>query len=298
MRRTLLYVQNTSLFNVVTSKVDLTKRPKLSFLNNFYLCQMLHKFKFATRYLKYWLNAKTKTKSAFVNALISNVFNSEQQFYAFNEIEGIRSALKKNHSSIKITDFGAGSTINKSNERKISDVITHSAKTPKLGQMMFRLINQFKPQNMLELGTSLGVSACYQIGANRSAEFTTLEGCPETAEIAKKVLSSFKAEHVKIKIGDFAATLPEVLASYNQLDYVFFDGNHQKKPTIEYFNKCLKKVHENTIFIFDDIHWSKDMEEAWELIKSHPSVTVTIDKFWVGLVFFKKNQPVSHFTIR
>jgi predicted O-methyltransferase YrrM len=259
---------------------------------------MLHKFKFAARYIKYWFNAETKTKSEFVNTLISNVFKSEQQFYAFNEIEGIRSALKKNHSTIKITDFGAGSSINKSNERKISDVITHSAKTPKLGQIMFRLINQFKPENMLELGTSFGVSACYQIGSNKSANFTTLEGCPETAKIAKKVLSNFKAEHVKIKIGDFAKTLPEVLNSYDQLDYVFFDGNHQKEPTIEYFQKCLEMAHENSIFVFDDIHWSKGMEEAWEYIKSHPKVTFTIDIFWIGLVFFKKDQHASHFIIK
>lgn len=259
---------------------------------------MLNRFQFAARYFKYWFQAKTKTNSLFVNELIQDVIKSDQQYYAFNEIEGIRSALKKNNATIKITDFGAGSNINKSNERKISDVAANSAKAPHLGQMMFRLINKFKPNKMLELGTSLGVSACYQIGPNKKASFTTMEGCPETAKVARKVLSSFKADGVKIKEGDFRKTLPEVLNSYDQLDYVFFDGNHQKEPTIEYFNKCLEKANEDSIFVFDDIHWSIGMEEAWDYIKSHPSVTITIDIFWVGLVFFSKNQVKADFLVK
>lgn len=263
-----------------------------------YLCGMLKKIQFAARYFKYWFLAKTKTNSAFVNELIDDVFKSDQEFYAFKEIEGLRSALKKNNGTIKITDFGAGSNINNSNERKISDVASNSAKAPGLGQMMFRLINKLEPKDMLELGTSLGISACYQIAPNKTANFTTMEGCPETAKIAKKVFSNFKADGVKIKVGDFAKTLPQVLESYDQLDYVFFDGNHQKEPTKVYFDQCISKAHENSIFIFDDIHWSKGMEEAWDYIKSHPRVTVTVDLFWVGLVFFSKNEAKEDFIVR
>ena len=197
---------------------------------------MLKKLQFAGRYFKYWLYAKNVTKSEFVNSLILDVLRSNQKFYAFKEIEGIRTVLKKNNSKIKITDFGAGSSINTSKERKISDLATNSAKAPWLGEILFRLVNKFQPNNMLELGTSLGISACYQIGANKKANFTTMEGCPETAKIAEKVLSDFKAPNVQIKVGDFSETLSEVIQNYDELDYVFFDGNHQKKPTIEYFD--------------------------------------------------------------
>ncbi len=259
---------------------------------------MRKRFQFAGRYLKYWLHAKHTTKSEFVNGIIKEVLQSNQKFYSFQEIDGIRSALKKNNSTIRITDYGAGSRINKSQDRKISDLVKHSAKAPWLGEVLFRLVNKFEPQNMLELGTSLGISACYQIGANKKANFTTMEGCPETAKIARKVFESFNAKNVRIKVGDFSDTLSEVIDSYKELDYVFFDGNHQKKPTIEYFDKCLKKAHENSIFIFDDIHWSNGMEEAWEHIQKHPSVTCSIDIFWIGIVFFKKNQPKENFIVR
>tara|TARA_Y100000766_G_scaffold260849_1_gene250934 strand:+ start:997 stop:1776 length:780 start_codon:yes stop_codon:yes gene_type:complete len=259
---------------------------------------MLTRLRFASRYFKYWLFAKHNTTSVFVNSIIKEVLKANQKFYSFKEIEGIRSVLKKNNSTIKITDFGAGSTINNSKKRKVSDLVTNSAKPAWLGEVLFRLVNKFEPHNMLELGTSLGISACYQIGANKKANFTTLEGCPETAKIAKKVLENFSAQNVKIKVGDFSSTLSEVLESYEKLDYVFFDGNHQKQPTIEYFNKCLKKAHENSIFIFDDIHWSNEMEEAWNHIQSHPSVTCSIDIFWIGIVFFKKDQPKENYIIR
>ncbi len=236
--------------------------------------------------------------SSFASELLTEVLMSDKNFYAFNEIEGIRSALKNNHNTINITDFGAGSRINRSNSRKISDIAKNSAKSAGLGRMMFRLINYFQPENMLELGTSLGVSACYQFGANKKANFITMEGCPETAKISRKVFKSFKAEEIKMVIGDFKKTLPPTVNNFTTIDYAFFDGNHQKQPTLDYFKACVKKVNNDTFFIFDDIHWSTEMEEAWDDIKNHPQVTVTIDLFWIGLVFFKKGQAKENFILR
>jgi len=261
---------------------------------------MLNNIKLVLRYFTYLLKSKSRytINSPFVSKLLTEVLISDKNFYAFNEIEGIRSALKNNHNTINITDFGAGSRINKSNARKISDIAKNSAKSASLGRMMFRLINHLKPQNMLELGTSLGVSACYQFGANRKANFITMEGCPETAKISQKVFSSFNTEGIKIVIGDFKKTLPPTVDSFNTIDYAFFDGNHQKQPTLDYFNECVKKTNNDTLFIFDDIHWSAEMEEAWGEIKNHPKVTVTIDLFWIGLVFFKKEQAKENYILR
>ena len=235
---------------------------------------MLNNIKLVFRYFIYLLKSQgaNSINSSFVRDLLTEVLMSEKNFYAFEEIEGIRSTLKNNNLKINITDFGAGSRINKSNTRKISDIVRNSAKAPHLGRMMFRLINHFKPHNMLELGTSIGISACYQFAPNKSANFITMEGCPET--------------------------LPETVDNLESINYAFFDGNHQKQPTLDYFNTCVKKANEDSIFIFDDIHWSTPMEEAWEEIKNHPKVSVTIDLFWIGLVFFKTDQAKKNFILR
>ena len=87
------------------------------------------------------------------------------------------------------------------------------------------------------------------------------------------------------------------LKEHNQLDFVFFDGNHKKKPTLSYFKQCLEVAHEDSIFIFDDIYWSTEMTEAWQEIKKHPKVTLSIDCFEMGIVFFKKEQAKEHFTV-
>jgi hypothetical protein len=54
----------------------------------------------------------------------------------------------------------------------------------------------------------------------------------------------------------------------------------------------------NTIWIVNAIHGSKDMEEAWDFIKNQPKVTVTIDTFYLGFIFFRSEQKKEHFVIR
>ena len=72
------------------------------------------------------------------------------------------------------------------------------------------------------------------------------------------------------------------------IDMAYIDGNHRLEPTLNYFEQLLGKKNNSSIFIFDDIHWSKEMEEAWERIKTHPSVRCTIDIFFLGFVFFRE----------
>ncbi len=236
--------------------------------------------------------------SPFVFDLYTKVILSKKDFYAFDQIVAVRKMLLKNQTKIKVTDFGAGSQINNANEKSIATIAKNAAKSDNIGRLLFKLLDHFQPKNALELGTSLGISTLYQCLVSKNTRWTTMEGCPETAKIAQKVFAANKAENVKIVVGDFALTLPETVNSYPTLDYVFFDGNHRKKPTLEYFKICLEKANENSLFIFDDIHWSAEMEEAWEEIKQHPQVTVTIDLFWIGLVFFKTSQEKEHFILR
>ena len=88
------------------------------------------------------------------------------------------------------------------------------------------------------------------------------------------------------------------MAELKTIDLAFIDGNHLEVPTITYFKECLHYANNDTLFIFDDIHWSQGMENAWENIKKHPKTTVTIDLFFVGIVFIKSELSKEHFTIR
>jgi predicted O-methyltransferase YrrM len=215
----------------------------------------------------------------------------------FRQWKNYRKRLQKNNEIIEVTDFGAGSRIFQSNRRKVSQIAKHAGISAKRAKLLIKLMCYFNYDQILEVGTSLGLATAALSLGNPKATIVTLEGCPETANIAKKMLSNFKFHNIEVVIGNFKETLSEALKK-KTYDCIYFDGNHSKEATINYFEQCLPYVHNETLFIFDDIHWSSEMEEAWQYIQDHPQVTVSIDTFQWGLVFFRKEQRKEHFIIR
>ncbi len=256
--------------------------------------------RFAKDYLVHRFRAKNRhgVHSPFVYGLIDNVIYDFGLKKVYTGVENLRQQLFIDNRIITVTDLGAGSHVNNNRQKKISAIAHNALKPPKLAQLLYRLIANLKPRNIIELGTCLGVTTVYLQKAEPTAEVYTFEGCPETANIAKETFNKANLDNITLLTGNFDDTLPGVINNLPQLDFVFVDGNHQKNATLKYFEWCLPKVHENTMLIFDDIYWSQGMKEAWSQIKAHPQVTVTVDLFWIGLVFFKKGQVKEDFKVR
>ncbi len=254
------------------------------------------------KYIKYKFTAKHKNgygiHSPFLYDLIRNIISEYSNYYALDDIAALRYDLLDSTEKINVKDFGAGSKKMSSAYRKVKDITKYSAINEKFGELLFRLIEYFKPKTILELGTSLGIGSLYLAMPNSKAKIYTIEGCPETAKKASKNFKELKIKNIQQKIGNINTELPELLKNLEKLDFVYFDGNHQKNATINYFNQCLSKKHNNTIFWFDDINWSKGMNEAWEEIKKNKDVSLTIDLFFCGIVFFKKELSKEDFIIR
>ena len=236
--------------------------------------------------------------SPFVFELYTKIIQSKTQFPVFLSIENLRKKLFKNRSIINITDFGAGSRIYKTNQREIRQIAKSAEKNPKFGKLLFRLIQHFKPSTIFDLGTSLGITTIYESKAYEYSKISTFEGCPATAKLARDNFEELDCKNIEIIVGNIDETLAQKLAQIKQLDFAFFDANHRYEPTVKYFEMCLKKATEESVFVFDDIHWSAEMHEAWQVIKNHPTVMISIDLFYVGLVFFRKNQPKQDFILR
>ena len=252
------------------------------------------------KYLKYKFTAKHKgghgIHSPFVFDLLTDIIEPRKQYYAFSVIEKIRSELGRDRGSIIVKDFGAGSATMK-HKRKIRDMERISSVKNKYGELLFRLVNRFEPKNILELGTSIGISTLYLSLANTKTKVTTIEGCEETAKVAGRVFEKANLKNIEIVVNNFDKVLPEILKNTDKLDFVFFDGNHRREPTLNYFEQCVSKAHNDTVFIFDDIHWSNDMTSAWEEICKHPKTVATIDLFFFGLVFFRQEMKKQNFVI-
>jgi predicted O-methyltransferase YrrM len=256
--------------------------------------------RFAKDFFLHRLNAKTRhgLHSPFVYRLVDTVIYDKSAKKVYTEVEAIRENLLDNDQTITVVDLGAGSHVNNNRQKKISDIAAHALKPPKLAQLLYRITADLQPQNIIELGTCLGVTTIYLQKAASEAKVYTLEGSPETAAVAKKEFSKAGLNNIELITGNFDDTLPGIINSLDKVDLMFVDGNHQKNATLKYFEWCLPKVHENTLLIFDDIYWSEGMKEAWAQIKAHPQVTVTVDLFWIGLVYFRTGQVKEDFKIR
>ncbi len=222
--------------------------------------------------------------------LAEAVIFDKRDFYAFEDIAYIRSQLFQNHHIIDVKDYGAGSKSNTKNRRKISEIVKNAATPEKVGSLLFRLVNHFKPSTILELGTSLGIGTLYHAFAASKSKIYTIEGCPNTAKLAQETFHLLQLPNITSKVGRFEEILQSTLEEIKQLDYAFLDGNHRKEATLQYFEQCLPYAHNDSVFVFDDINWSSDMQAAWTTIKDHPKVTLTIDLFRLGIVFFREEQ--------
>jgi predicted O-methyltransferase YrrM len=237
--------------------------------------------------------------SPFVFGLYTSVVRHTGTFGVYAPIEARRQQLLNSSASISVTDFGAGSHTGAGQQRRLADIARTAAKPPHLAQLLFRLVNYFRPATILELGTSLGLTTAYLAAADSQHRVVTFEGCPNVAATARETFAALQLSNVAIMEGNIDHTLaPTLLALNAPVDFAFFDGNHRYEPTLRYFELCLAHRTDESMFVFDDIHWSAEMEQAWEVIKAHPEVMLTVDLFYIGLVFFRKNQPKQHFSLR
>lgn len=259
-------------------------------------------------YLKFLFHSKNEhgVHSPFVFDLVTKCFYNNTKYPEYYNLKSYRKSLLENKNTIEVTDFGAGSRVFKSNTREISKIAQTAGITPKNAELLFRIVRYFQPKSILEIGTSLGLATSALSLGNINSKIITLEGCPNTIATAKKMfqVSSFKFPNNNVEFVNTEFNLyfenfkPETLNLKPQIfDLVYFDGNHSKKATLAYFEALLPTISNDSVWIFDDIHWSAEMEEAWEIIKNHPKVSVTIDTFQWGIVFFRAEQQKEHFII-
>lgn len=251
-------------------------------------------------YLNFLWNSKNQhgVHSPFVFDLVTKCFYDKKNYPEYQSLNEYRKFLLNSKTSIEVTDFGAGSRVFKSNTRAINQIAKNAGISPKRAELLFRIVNYFQPNTILEIGTSLGLATSALSLGSKNAKVITLEGCPNTMTIAKNQCELQNLNNIEFINTKFEDYLSNCQLNTEHCQLIYFDGNHSKKATLDYFELLLSTITNDSVWIFDDIHWSKDMEEAWEIIKNHPKVKVTIDTFQWGIVFFRSEQEKEHFVIR
>ncbi len=205
----------------------------------------------------------------------------------FEAIEALRKSLLQNDEEVLIEDLGAGSRINNSNTRKVSQIAKHASTPARFSRLLNRIITHFDYKNIVELGTSLGLNSAYMASAKKDVQLFTFEGSASIANLAKQNLSELNCFNYRLIEGDIDNTLPQWIENAPQIDLAYIDANHRYEPTLRYFELLLPKMTSSGMIILDDIHWSKEMNDAWELLKKHPEVSLSIDLFEAGILFLQ-----------
>lgn len=253
----------------------------------------------AKEYISWRLKAhgKAGVQAPFLFRLCNEVLESQDNIPEGKRIEQIRAELLTDECTIDITDLGAGAKTEKSNKRKVSYVARTSGKAKKWAEVLHRLVRYFQPQHVIELGTSLGISGMYLASAIPGGKLYTLEGCPNIAALALGNFKKAGISNAEIIVGNFDDTLSGILERIRNVEFAYIDGNHTEEATLRYFYMLKEHASPKTVLVFDDIHWSEGMKRAWRIITEDDAVTVSVDLFRYGIVFFNTDLSKQHFNL-
>ncbi len=252
-------------------------------------------------YLDYLIKSKHRKgqgiHSPFVFEFISEVIFDKKTYPEYQFLDTVRGELNSAGEILPFEIIGAGSDQLKSKYNKVSDLVRISSVKPKYGKLLFRIAHYYNPSTIIELGTSIGLSAlCLAKGAPKS-DIATIEGNTTVCEYARSLFNKYNTGNIKAINGLFDDYLPYFEKKYPKPDLVFIDGNHTSEATLRYFDFFINKINDGFLII-DDINWSDGMRRAWKEIQHDDRAMVTIDLFFMGIIIKRKSITPGHFKVR
>ena len=257
----------------------------------------MNRLNYLIRYLRHILTARHSfgfgVHSPAIYSFVKYVLYEKNSFYVYSEIEKLRRELENDQQKFYLTDFGTGVD----RVTTIGKVARRSLNNSKYSQLLYRMVRAARPDTILELGTSLGISTAYMAKARTSAQCYTFEGCPQVAKIAAGNFDKLSIKNIEIIQDNIDNSLALFLEKTPALDFVFIDANHTSKALNHYFELIMPKITEKSVVVIDDINWSNDMWKAWEQIRKHPRVVSSLDIFGFGILFFNTEQNKMHYKL-
>lgn len=249
--------------------------------------------------MSHWLNEVNShsLQSPFIYNLYTKYIQKDYNQNQFNPIEKTRNKILQEDFLVAPVSYGATSLVHHNAQKiKVSAILKKGVTSAKVSRLLSRLIDYNKAKNIVELGTSLGINTLY-LADNKESSIITFEGSEDIANVALTNFEHHKKNNIELILGNIDSTLPNFLDARIRIDFAYIDANHRYDPTIRYFESIIKRMHDDSILVLDDIYWSEEMTKAWEEIKAHPQVTHSIDLFSVGIVFFKPDLVKTNYRL-
>lgn len=241
----------------------------------------------------YWL--KKEDNYSLQSPFVANLYRNLKLYLQNSktkdlEIEDWRKALLQDEEILEIEDYGAGSKkLNKQRFRSTKAITRYSTSNRKFSQLYQYFCMQSPGKCVIELGTCVGLNTFYLSKVVQSHLYT-FEGSKSLIRKAKEGCGN---QPIKFVEGDIGKTLPAVLDQMGKVDFILLDANHTYEGTITYLKMVMPYLHDQSVVAIGDIHWSKEMEKAWEEIAQQPQVSLSLDFFECGILFFRKGLAKS-----
>lgn len=252
-----------------------------------------------------WNTGGEGIHSPYLFEWVRMVMYDTHAYYAWNDIEKRRAAMLRAPKLIDYVDYGSAGGAGQHRTRKVSDIAKGDLEPRQYGELLFRLVNwlghqlrceQGRSLNIIELGTSLGITAAYMAMADSRNDVLTFEGCPAVAEMARWNWTKLGINNIVCVEGDIDVTLAQHLPEV--VDIAFVDANHTQEASVRYFDTIAKHTHRKSVVVVDDIYHSRSMHTAWQTICAREEVTSTIDLWKMGLVFFDPDYLHKNYKLR
>ncbi len=250
-------------------------------------------------YINHWLNEinSHSLQAPFIYNLYTKYIQKDFNKNHFEYIEKTRTKLLTDDFSVATVNYGATSIVHVNLQKtRISTIAKKGLTSAKVSRLLARLIEFNGAKNIIELGASFGINTLY-LAHNKNTSVITFEGSEDIANVALTNFEHHQKSNIELVLGNIDKTLPEFLNARIRIDFAYIDANHRYKPTIQYFESIIKRMHKDSILVLDDIYWSKEMTQAWNKIKEHPEVTHSIDLFSVGIVFFQPDLVKTNYRL-
>jgi predicted O-methyltransferase YrrM len=250
----------------------------------------------AKAFVLHWLNevGEHSIHSPYFFDFYRKVILGRTDPLVYAEIEKLRSNMLVDQTLLAIEDLGAGSAVHKSDRRSIADIAHTSISSRRRAELYTRIAAYCNAKRIVELGSGLGVTALY-LAQQKESHIFTFEGSPALINVSLTNFEYFNQQNIRLIEGNIDVTLGDFLQDPAKLNFVLMDANHRYAATIRYFNQLVRRMNERSLMVVDDIHWSAEMEKAWEELRHHELVYGSADLFGCGILFFDPTLTRQHY---